>query len=156
MINTITLVGRMAVDPELKFTGSGKAVCSFRLAVDRQFKDAEGNRETDFFDIVAWQNSAEFVANYVAKGDLVGVVGRLQSRKWEAQDGSKRVSVEVVANDIRGLGGKKQAGDQPESSGDAKATSNGKPKAAAPKPAAVAAPESDDETPDFHDPFADI
>src|SRR5262245_50112805 len=136
MINNVTLVGRMAMDPELKYTNSGKAVCSFRIAVDRQFKDGEGNRETDFIDIVAWQHSAEFAANYLAKGDMVGITGRIQVRNWQTTEGEKRKTVEVVANDVRGLGGKKSA-PEPESGGDAKAT--GKTKAAAPKVAAAVA-----------------
>lgn len=103
MLNNITLIGRLCTDPELKYTPSGKAVCNFRLAVDRNRKDDSGNKETDFIDIVAWQQSAEFASNYLTKGRLAAVQGRLQIREWTAQDGTKRKSAEVVANEVRGL-----------------------------------------------------
>src|SRR5713101_8085772 len=104
MLNKVILIGRLATDPELKYTPSGVAVTSFRIAVDRRMSpNAAGEKETDFIDIVAWRQSAEFAANYLNKGRLVAVDGRLQIRNWVAQDGTKRRSAEVVANDLRSL-----------------------------------------------------
>ncbi|MCE5198158.1 MAG: single-stranded DNA-binding protein [Armatimonadota bacterium] len=102
-MNVVVLIGRMVADPELKYTPSGVAVCSFRIAVDRRFKSETGEKQSDFFNIVAWRQSAEFAANYLQKGRLVGVQGRLQSRSWVQQDGQKRYAVEVVADSIQGL-----------------------------------------------------
>jgi single-strand DNA-binding protein len=103
MLNSVILIGRMASDPELKFTPSGDAVCNFRIAVDRNRKGADGEKETDFFDVTAWKQSAEFAANYLGKGRLIAVDGRLQIRKWEDKEGGKRSSPEIIANDLRGL-----------------------------------------------------
>src|SRR5437588_9514209 len=103
MLNRVILIGRLANDPELKYTPSGIPVGSFRLAVDRPFNNAQGERETDFIDIVVWRQSAEFAANYLGKGRLVAVDGRLQIRSWVAQDGTRRRSAEVVAETLRGL-----------------------------------------------------
>jgi single-strand DNA-binding protein len=104
MLNKVILIGRLATDPELKYTPSGVAVTSFRIAVDRRMApNAAGEKETDFIDIVAWRQAAEFAANYLNKGRLVAVDGRLQIRNWVAQDGTKRRSAEVVANDLRSL-----------------------------------------------------
>jgi len=102
-MNSVILIGRMVADPELKYTPSGVAVCSFRIAVERKFKSQSGEREADFIDIVAWRQSAEFVANYLTKGRLVAVQGAMQTRSWVAQDGSKRRTVEVVADAVQGL-----------------------------------------------------
>jgi len=101
-MNVVVLIGRMVADPELKYTPNGVAVCSFRIAVDRRFK-REGEQTADFIDVVAWKQSAEFAANYLTKGRLVGVEGRLQQRSWVQQDGQKRSKIEVVANSIQGL-----------------------------------------------------
>jgi single-strand DNA-binding protein len=104
MLNKVILIGRLATDPELKYTPSGVAVTSFRIAVDRRMAPNEsGEKETDFIDIVAWRQSAEFAANYLNKGRLVAVDGRLQIRNWVAQDGTKRKTAEVVAYDLRSL-----------------------------------------------------
>lgn len=103
-MNTVSLVGRMATTPVMKYTPTGVAVATFRLAVDRDRKNAEGVREVDFFPVVVWRQSAEFAVNYLPKGRLVSVVGRLQNRSWVAQDGTKRYITEVVAQDIRALG----------------------------------------------------
>lgn len=103
MLNRVILIGRMACDPELKYTQSGIAVATFRIAVNRpKAKDAE-KAEADFITIVAWRQSAEFTANYLTKGRLIAVEGRLQSRSWVSQDGTKRQAVEVVADNIRSL-----------------------------------------------------
>jgi single-strand DNA-binding protein len=103
MYNHVTLVGRLTKDPELKYTPSGVAVSTLRLAVNRQYKSAGGERETDFIDVVAWRQSAEFAASYLAKGRLILVDGRLQIRTWTAQDGSSRRTAEVVANRLQAL-----------------------------------------------------
>src|SRR5207244_13438905 len=104
MLNKVILIGRLATDPELRYTPSGVAVTSFVIAVDRRMAPNEaGEKETDFIDIVAWRQSAEFAANYLNKGRLVAVDGRLQIRKWVAQDGTKRRNAEVIANDLRSL-----------------------------------------------------
>jgi single-strand DNA-binding protein len=102
MINVVVLIGRLVADPELKYTPSGVAVATFRIAVDRR-PTSQGVKEADFINIVAWRQSAEFAANYLTKGRLVGIEGRLQIRNWVAQDGSKRSTAEVVANELRGL-----------------------------------------------------
>jgi single-strand DNA-binding protein len=102
-MNVVVLIGRMVVDPELKYTPSGVAVCSFRIAVDRRFKSESGEKETDFIDIVTWRQSAEFAANYLGKGRLVAVHGRIQTRSWVQQDGQKRYKTEIVADSIQGL-----------------------------------------------------
>lgn len=100
MLNHITLMGRLTRDPELRHTASNIPVASFTLAVDRDRKDQNGEKETDFVDIVVWRNTAEFVSKYFAKGRMAVVSGRLQMRKWEDKDGNKRVSAEVVAENV--------------------------------------------------------
>ena len=100
MLNRIVLMGRLTRDPELRRTQSGTAVTSFTLAVDRDFKGQNGEKETDFIDIVAWRNTAEFVCNYFAKGRMAVVEGRLQIRDWTDKNGNKRNSAEVVADNI--------------------------------------------------------
>lgn len=110
MLNRIVLIGRLTRDPELKYTQSGIAVCSFSIAVDRKFKNPEtGEKEVDFIDIVAWRQSAEFAANNLTKGRLIAVDGRLQIRKWTAQDGTARRNAEVQVDDLRALDRPKQA-----------------------------------------------
>ncbi len=103
MINRIILVGRLTAEPELRYTPSGVPVASFRLAVDRPFTSASGDRETDFINIVAWRKSAEFAANYLGKGRLVAVDGRLQIRQWTTQDGQRRSTAEVVCDRLQSL-----------------------------------------------------
>ena len=100
MLNEIVLMGRLTRDPELRRTQSGTAVTSFSLAVDRDFKDQDGERETDFIDIVAWRNTAEFVSKYFSKGRMAVVKGRLQVRDWTDKDGAKRRSTEVLAESV--------------------------------------------------------
>jgi single-strand DNA-binding protein len=103
MLNTVVLIGRLTKDPELRYTQSGKAVSTIRLAVDRGTTDAQGERETDFIDVVVWDKQAETVANFLARGRLVAVQGRLQVRQYETQEGQKREKAEVVANTVRFL-----------------------------------------------------
>ena len=100
MLNKIILMGRLTRDPELRRTQSGTAVTSFSLAVDRDFKSQGGDKETDFIDIVAWRNTAEFVSKYFTKGRMAVVEGRLQIRDWTDRDGGKRRSAEVVADNV--------------------------------------------------------
>ena len=100
MLNKIILMGRLTRDPELRRTQSGTAVASFSLAVDRDFKNQSGEKETDFVDIVAWRSSAEFVSRYFTKGRMAVVEGRLQIRSWQDRDGNKRRSAEVVADNV--------------------------------------------------------
>lgn len=100
MLNKIILMGRLTRDPELRRTQAGTAVVSFSLAVDRDYKDQSGEKETDFIDIVAWRNTAEFVSKYFTKGRMAVVEGRLQIRDWTDKDGGKRRSAEVVAENV--------------------------------------------------------
>lgn len=103
MYNRIILIGRLTRDPELRYVPSGAPVASFTLAVDRPFRDQQGNRETDFIDVVAWRKLAEQVSQYMSKGRMVAVEGRLQIRSYETQDGQKRKVAEVVADGVRFL-----------------------------------------------------
>lgn len=103
MLNRVVLIGRLAKDPELKYTPNGVAVTSFTLAVDRNFKSAQGERETDFINIVVWRQLAETCQAFLAKGKLAAVDGRLQIRSFEGQDGQKRTVAEVVAENVRFL-----------------------------------------------------
>lgn len=101
MLNQITLMGRLTRDPELRYTQSGTPVASFSIAVDRDFSSRDGGeRQTDFIDIVAWRQTAEFVSKYFAKGRMAVVSGRLQIRDWQDKDGNKRRSAEVVAENV--------------------------------------------------------
>ena len=99
MLNHIVLMGRLTRDPELRYTGSNIPVATFRIAVDRDFgKGENGERATDFIDIVAWRQTGEFVSKYFTKGRMIGVSGRLQIRSWTDKDGNKRRTAEVVAD----------------------------------------------------------
>ena len=101
MLNYIAIMGRLTRDPELRRTGSGVAVTSFTLAVDRDFANKEsGEKETDFIDCVAWRNTGEFVSKYFKKGSMAVVSGRLQIRAWTDKDGNKRRSAEVLADNV--------------------------------------------------------
>ena len=100
MLNHIVLMGRLTRDPELRRTGSGIAVASFTLAVDRDFKSQNGEKECDFIDVVAWRSTGEFVSKYFTKGSMAVVSGRLQIRAWTDKEGNKRRSAEVVADNV--------------------------------------------------------
>ena len=117
MLNHIVLMGRLTKDPELRHTGSGKPVASFSIAVDRDFSGQDGQKETDFIDVVAWRNTAEFVSKYFTKGRMAVVAGRLQIRSWTDKDGNKRRSAEVVADNVY-FGDSKKEGDAPVFTGD--------------------------------------
>ena len=103
-------MGRLTRDPELRHTGSGTAVASFSLAVDRDFKSQSGEKETDFIDIVAWRNTAEFVNKYFTKGRMAVVEGRLQIRDWTDNEGRKRRTAEVIAENVYFGDSKKESG----------------------------------------------
>lgn len=113
MLNNITIMGRLTADPELKQTPSNISVTSFSIAVDRDY-ETNGKREADFFDIVAWRGTAEFIARNFSKGKLITIVGGLQTRKWEDKNGNKRVSVEIKADTAYFCGdGKKETAQEP-------------------------------------------
>ena len=112
--NRVVLAGNLTRDPELRFTQSGTPVCGFGLAVNRVYSK---NEEVDFFDISAWRELGETVANYKKKGDPILLEGRLQYRTWEAQDGSKRSKVDVVADNVQFLGRPGDSDDGASSSG---------------------------------------
>ena len=101
MLNYIVMMGRLTQDPELRRTQAGDAVCSFRIACDRDYKDKSGNKETDFVDVVAWRGLAETVSKYFAKGRTAIVEGRLQIRPWTDKDGNKRYATEILAEHVR-------------------------------------------------------
>lgn len=103
MINKVFLIGRLTRDPEVKYFQGGTAVASFTLAVDRSFKSKDGEKEADFIPIVAWRKTAELCEKYVFKGNMLAVVGRIQTRSYDAQDGSKRYVTEVVADEVQFL-----------------------------------------------------
>ena len=105
MLNKVTLMGRLTAEPELRRTTSGTAVTSFSLAVERS-KARDGNKETDFIDVVAWSGTAELVCKYLCKGRMVVLCGRLQTRVWEDREGNRRKSVEVVADEVHFAGSK--------------------------------------------------
>ena len=111
MLNHITIMGRLTRDPELRRTGSGVAVASFTVAVDRDFSGRDGGeKETDFIDCVAWRQTGEFVSKYFTKGRMIVVSGRLQIRSWTDKDGNKRRTAEVVADNCY-FGDSKRDGD---------------------------------------------
>ncbi len=103
LLNRVILIGRLATDPELRYTQAGHAVTNFRLAVDRSFTNQQGEREADFFPIVTWRKTAEACAHNLQKGRLVAVEGRLQARSYQAADGGTRWITEVVADNVRFL-----------------------------------------------------
>ena len=100
MLNKVVLMGRITKDPELRRTGIGTAVTSFSLACDRDFKSKSGDKDTDFIEVVAWKNTAEFVSKYFSKGRMAVVEGRLQIRDWTDKAGNKRTTAEVVADNV--------------------------------------------------------
>ena len=111
MLNHIVIMGRMARDPELRHTQTGTPVASFRLAVDRDFKDKNtGERATDWIDVVAWRSTGEFVSRYLSKGRMAVVEGRLQIREWTDKEGNRRTTAEVVADNVY-FGDSKRDGD---------------------------------------------
>ena len=101
MLNTIIIMGRLTRDPELRRTGSGRAVANFSVAVERDWPNQDtGEKETDFIDCVAWRQTGEFVSKYFSKGSMIVVSGRLQIRSWTDKDGNKRKTAEIVADNV--------------------------------------------------------
>ncbi|RBW69131.1 single-stranded DNA-binding protein [Bacillus taeanensis] len=123
MINRVILVGRLTKDPELRYTPSGVAVATFSLAVNRPFTNQQGDREADFFNIVVWRRQAENAANFLKKGSLAGVDGRLQSRSYENNQGQRVYVTEVVAESVQFLEPKSSQG-QFQGSGASRANDN--------------------------------
>ena len=110
MLNKVILIGRLTKDPELRYTPNGTAVASFTLAVNRQRANQQGEREADFIPVVVWQKQAENCANYIGKGSLVAVDGRIQVRTYDAKDGQRRWVTEVIAENVRFLDRREAAG----------------------------------------------
>lgn len=139
-LNRVVLIGRLTRDPEGRTTGTGKTVVNFSIAVDKRIKSQDGSPTADFFNISAWGNTADFVVNYLAKGRLVAVDGRLSTRKYTTQDNQSREVFEIVADNVQGL-------DRPREDGGGAPRSGGGygGGAAAPGPSAF----------DDDDPFAD-
>lgn len=106
MLNRVILMGRLVADPELKTTATGLSVTSFRIAVERSYVKSGEERKADFFDIVCWRNSAEFVCRYFRKGSMIAIDGQLQSRTYQAKDGTNRYVTEVVVNSVSFTGEK--------------------------------------------------
>jgi len=102
-LNKVILIGRLTADPELRYTTSDIAVAEFRIAVDRPFKSASGEKKTDFFRCKAWRQTAEFVNNYVKKGNLVAVEGRVEINEFTGQDGVKKFFTDIVCDQVQGL-----------------------------------------------------
>ena len=111
-MNKTILIGNICNEPESRTTQSGIATATFRLAVPRRFKNANGQRESDFLDVVAWRQTAEYVTKYLHKGNKVAVEGSIQTRSYEAQDGSKRHVTEIIADSVEGMEGRKEAASQ--------------------------------------------
>ncbi len=109
MINNVVLVGRITKDPELRYTPSNVATVSFSIAIDRAYQSQNGERQADFINCVAWRQSAEFLAKYVKKGYMIGVTGSIQTRNYQAQDGTTRYVTEVVCNSVQNLQGRNDA-----------------------------------------------
>ena len=120
MLNRIQLIGRLTRDPELRYIASGQPMAQFTLAVDRDFRNAEGERDADFIHCVTWRTLAEQVGQYCAKGRLVAVEGRLQTRNYEAQDGTRRKTTEVIGDRVWFLDSPRgEAGAEPRDDGEA-------------------------------------
>lgn len=112
-MNKAILVGRLTKDPELKTTGSGVSVCSFTLAINRRFKNAEGNYDADFINCVAWRQQAEFISKYFSKGRMVGICGSIQTRTYDREDGQRVYVTEVVADEVSFVDSKSQSDSAP-------------------------------------------
>ena len=135
MLNVAVIMGRLAADPELRHTPNGVAVTSFTLAVDRSYARAGTERQTDWIDVVAWRQTAEFVCKYFTKGQLMAVTGSIQTRNYEDRNGNKRKAVEIQATEVNFASSKREGGSM---GGD---PSYGQPRASAPaQPAAFSEP----------------
>ncbi len=113
MLNVAVIMGRLVADPELRHTQNDVAVTSFRVAVDRSYARQGTERQTDFIDVVAWRQTAEFVCRYFTKGQMIAVNGSIQTRNYEDRQGNKRTAVEIVASDVSFTGSKRESGGGP-------------------------------------------
>ena len=163
-LNRVVLVGRLTADPEMRYTPQGVAVAQMRIAVNRVTKDEQGNYETDFFNVVAWRRSAEFAGQYLNKGRLVSIDGRLRTRSWVDQaTGQKRSVVEIEAENVEGLDRKQDGEAPPPMSEDTEGAAAQPVRAAAPAAASAGGTRSARSAPtppveddlDESDPFAD-
>lgn len=111
-MNRFFAIGRLTKDPEKRTTQNGTSVCTFTLAVDRRFKNANGEREADFFPVVCWRQTADFVEEYLSKGKLAGVIGEMQTRSYDDKNGVKRYVTECVAEDVKILSPKSEGATQ--------------------------------------------
>lgn len=116
-MNKVILVGNLAADPEIKTTSGGVSCASFRVAVQRRFANSQGVREADFISCIAWRQTADFVGRYFHKGGKIGIVGTLQTRSYQAQDGTKRYATEVVADEVEFVSPKQDGGQTATASG---------------------------------------
>lgn len=144
-MNRVVLIGRLTRDPELRTTNTGKNVVSFSIAVNKRFKPQDGSPDADFFRCTAWGSTADFVSNYLTKGRLIALDGRIEQRSWTDKDGNKRESVDVVAENVQGL-------DRPRD--DAGGGAAGAPAGSYGSSAASAAPSSVPSAEEY-DPFAE-
>ncbi|MBQ7307846.1 MAG: single-stranded DNA-binding protein [Clostridia bacterium] len=119
-MNRAILLGRLTKDPDLNTTSSGISVCSFTLAISRRYSNSNGERETDFINIVAWRTNAEICHKYLKKGSQVSIIGSIQTRTYDAQDGTKRTVTEVVAEEVEFVGSKASNGGQEETQSEEK------------------------------------
>ena len=110
MLNVVVLMGRLTADPEVKTTASGISVCSFSVAVDRNYSSQTAERQTDFINIVAWRQTAEFITKYFSKGSMIGIEGSIQTRKYTDKEGKNRTAFEVIANNVQFVESKKDGG----------------------------------------------
>ena len=110
MINNAVIMGRLTADPELRTTGNGIGVCGFTVAVDRNYRPEGEERQTDFINVVAWRKTADFVSRYFRKGQMIAVLGSIQTRNYEDRNGNKRTAVEIVADNISFCGSKAETG----------------------------------------------
>ncbi|MDR3314546.1 MAG: single-stranded DNA-binding protein [Oscillospiraceae bacterium] len=110
MLNVAIIMGRLTADPELRRTGGGIDVCTFRVAVDRRFKGQNEERQADFINVVAWRQTAEFVSRFFRKGSMIAVQGSIQTRNYEDKSGNRREAVEIVAENVSFTGGKNEGG----------------------------------------------
>ncbi len=114
MLNVVAIIGRTVKDPELKTTTSGKSVCSFRIANDSGYKDASGQRQTNWLDVTAWGKTAEFICKYFPKGSIIAIDGRLQTRQYQDKNGQNRTAVEIVAQNASFCGSKESTSPAPQ------------------------------------------
>ena len=111
-MNSVNLIGRLCADPEARMTQSGVKVCKLRLAVQRDFKNQDGDYEADFINCAAWRSTADFIEKYFVKGQGIGVTGKLQTRSWEDENGNKRYATEVIVENATFTEGRREAGTQ--------------------------------------------